>query len=288
MNLNDAQYCGEPFFSFEFYPPQTDHGEILLREAALELAELGPAFFSMTYGAGGSTRGKTVVLAYYLQGLTQVDTVCHLTCVGQSKDEVRGVLRDIELLGMRNVLALRGDPPQGKEDWQPHPDGFQYASELIEEIKHRGTQLSIGVAGFPEKHPDSPDRESDLKWMKRKIDCGADAVITQLFFDNRDYFRYVEDLRAMGVETPVIPGILPVQSVSKLRRFCDLCQARIPDAMNEELSQYENDDEACREYGVRYAVRQIAELLENGAPGVHLYCLNKSWSARRIFAELKM
>ncbi len=287
MKLRDLFNRSQPVFSFEFFPPKTDKGQADLLREADNLKALSPGFFSMTYGAGGSTRDKTVSLGHKIWRTTGVETVCHLTCVGQSKEEVRAVLREIKSLGMENVMALRGDPPKGQERWKPHPDGFHHAVELVAEAKAMG-DFSVAVAGFPETHPEAVSREADLRYLKQKVETGADVVVTQLFFDNEDFFRFEKDLRALGVTVPIVPGIMPILSAKQILRITSMSKARIPEQLNAQLAAVQEDDEAGRELGIDYAVAQIRSLLDHGVPGVHLYCLNRARSARMIFERLKL
>lgn len=285
MKLSDIFAASPPHFSFEFFPPKTDKGEESLLEHAAILKTLNPAFFSITYGAGGTTRDKTVSLGRRIKDLTGVEVVCHVTCVGQSKDEVRAVIREIKSLGLENVLALRGDPPRGEPDWTPHPEGFHYAIELVRELRARG-DFSIGVAGFPEVHPQAPSREADLAFLKQKVEAGADAVITQLFFDNEYFYRFDRDLKAMGVTAAIVPGIMPLLSAAQIRRITTLSSARIPDPLDRDLTAAAGNAEAERELGIAYAAEQIRELLNFGVPGVHIYCLNRSEAPLEIFRRL--
>lgn len=287
MKLRDIYRGTPPIFSFEFFPPKTDRAEVALFRTAEELKPLNPAFFSMTYGAGGSTRGKTVALSRELKTRSGIETVCHLTCVGQSRAEIWAVIEEIKGLGMENVMALRGDPPRGQTDWAPHPEGFRHASELVEELKRHG-DFSIAVAGFPEMHPDSKNRDEDLGFLKEKIDKGADVVITQLFFRNEDYWAFVRDLRALGVTVPIVPGVMPILSLEQVRRFCATCGARLPQQIEEHLEKIVDDEIETEAYCAEVAARQIGELLDGGAPGVHIYCLNRSALAIRIFRRLRL
>ncbi len=271
--------------SVEFFPPKTDKGEESLFSEIEIIKTLNPAFCSVTYGAGGSTREKTVDLVDRLHRDCKLELMCHLTVVGQSKDEARAVLRKLKQNGIENLLALGGDPPQGMADWRPHPDGFQHAAELVREAIMMGG-FSVAVAGFPEVHPRATSRASDLKYLKEKVDAGAGAIITQLFFDNEDYYRFVEDLRRMNVTVPIIPGILPVLSAPQVRRFTSLCRAKIPAALEIELAKVEDDEESAIRAGIDYATRQCEALIKFGAPGLHFYSLNKSQSLRAICENL--
>jgi methylenetetrahydrofolate reductase (NADPH) len=271
--------------SVEFFPPKTDKGEENLFSEIEVIKTLKPAFCSVTYGAGGSTREKTVDLVSRIHRQVQLEVMCHLTVVGQSKDEARSVLVNLKQKGIENLLALGGDPPQGTVDWQPHPDGFHYAVELVREAVMMGG-FSIAVAGFPEVHPRAASRASDLKHLKEKVEAGAVAIITQLFFDNDDYYRFVEDLRRLGVTTPIVPGVLPILSAPQVRRFTALCQAKIPARLERRLAEVENNDEAAVEVGIEYATRQCEELIKFGVPGLHFYSLNKCRSLRAICKNL--
>jgi methylenetetrahydrofolate reductase (NADPH) len=213
--------------------------------------------------------------------------MCHLTVVGQSKDEVIAVLERLKANGIENMIALAGDPPHGELDWKPCPDGFQYSTELVEAATAY-KWFSIAVAGFPEVHPRAESRKADLRYLKQKVDAGADVVITQLFFDNDDYYRYVEDVRRLGVEVPIVPGILPIQSTAQARRFTALCGSRIPRRLEALLQKVENDDPAAVDLGIEYATEQCEGLLGFGVPGIHFYCLNKSHSCKAVFQNLSL
>lgn len=271
--------------SVEFFPPKTEKGEENLFSEIELLKRINPAFCSVTYGAGGSTREKTVDLVDTIHSGCGLEVMCHLTVVGQSKDEARAVLRKLRTHGIENILALGGDPPQGMTDWRPHPDGFHHAIELVREAVAMGS-FSVAVAGFPEIHPRAVSREADLRFLKEKVDAGADAIITQLFFDNRDFYRFSDDLRKLGVTVPIIPGILPLQSASQVRRFTSLCCAKIPGKLERELVKVENDDDAAVALGIEYATRQCEELVNFGVPGLHFYTLNKSLSVLAIHENL--
>jgi methylenetetrahydrofolate reductase (NADPH) len=274
-------------FSVEFFPPKTDKGDEALFKEIAALKSLNPAFCSVTYGAGGSTRNKTVDLVDRIHRECGFEVMCHLTVVGQSKDEVRSVLARLKDLGIQNVIALSGDPPQGVTDWKPHPDGFRHSIELVREAAAHKV-FSIAVAGFPEIHPRSESRDLDLKYLKEKVEAGADVVITQLFFDNDEYFRYVEDLRKLGVKVPIVPGLLPVLSAPQVRRFTALCGARIPARLERALEKVENDEEGAIKLGIDFATEQCEGLLAFGVPGIHFYSLNKSRSVKAIFANLRL
>jgi methylenetetrahydrofolate reductase (NADPH) len=273
--------------SVEFFPPKTDKGEEnLFREIEI-IKRLKPAFCSVTYGAGGSTREKTVGLVDRIHRECALEVMCHLTVVGQSKDEARAVLKTLKQKSIENVLALGGDPPQWMDGWTPHPDGFHHAVELVREAKAVGG-FSIAVAGFPEIHPRAESRASDLKFLKEKVDAGAVAIITQLFFDNADFYRFVEDLRKLGVTVPIVPGILPILSAPQVRRFTTLCGSKIPPRLEHKLAKVENDDDAAVEVGIEYATKQCEDLIKSGVPGIHFYSLNKSHSLQAICKNLSL
>lgn len=285
MKLRDIYARPGLTFSFEFFPPKTDKGDADLFREVEVLKTLQPGFCSVTYGAGGSTREKTVDLVNRLHREFGLEVMCHLTVVGQSQNEVRAVLEKLKAHGIENIIALAGDPPRGQTDWTPHPDGFQYSTELVAEaVTHNW--FSIAVAGFPEVHPRAESREADLRYLKKKVDAGADVVITQLFFDNDDYYRYVEDVRRLGVKVPIVPGLLPIQSTAQTRRFTALCGSRIPPRLETLLAKVENDETAALELGIEYASRQCEDLLSFGVPGIHFYSLNRSLSVKAILENL--
>jgi methylenetetrahydrofolate reductase (NADPH) len=211
--------------------------------------------------------------------------MCHLTVVGQSKDEARAILDQLEHKGIENLLALGGDPPQGASEWKPHPDGFHHAVELVREAKSRGV-FAVAVAGFPEVHPRAVNRAADMRYLKEKVDAGAVAIITQLFFDNEDYFRFVEDARKLGIAIPIVPGILPILSVPQIRRFVSLCGSKIPAKLETQLRKVEDDDGGALEMGIEYASRQCEELRRFNVPGFHFYSLNKSFSVMAVCKNL--
>lgn len=271
--------------SVEFFAPKTDKGDENLFGEITLIRQAHPSFYSVTYGAGGSTRDKTVDLVGRIRRQFGLDVMGHLTVVGQSKDEARAVLDAFKQRGIENILALGGDPPQGTTDWRPHPDGFHYAVELVREAVARGG-FCIAVAGFPEVHPRAVSRAADLGYLKEKVEAGADFIITQLFFDNDDYYRYVEEVRRLGVKVPIVPGVLPILSAPQVRRFTALCKAKIPPQLDAVLTKVEQDDGAAVEAGIEYATRQCERLIQFGVPGLHFYSLNKSYSLLAICKNL--
>ena len=276
-----------PSFSFEFFPPKTEEGERNLRATLSDLREFEPNFVSVTYGAGGSTRERTVELTKWIKQELGMEAMAHLTCVGASIDEVSRVLDEIAAAGIDNVLALRGDPPRGQTEWTPHPEGLHYSTELVNLIRAR-YPLAIGAACFPEIHPSAPDLAHDLRFLKEKVDAGASFLITQLFFDNELYFNFVDEARAIGIEVPILPGIMPITDVKQIKTITGLCGATIPPALLEALEARAEDRDAVLELGVSYATLQCAELLARGAPGIHFCTLNRSPATRAILSALKL
>ena len=266
----------EKTFSLELYPPKTESGYQQLRVTINELAALTPDFFSCTYGAGGGSREKTFDIVEHIQERYQIPAVAHLTCVCHTKKEITEILTTIKHRGICNVLALRGDPPKDNPQWQPKSNNFHYSSELCHGIRNLfGQHFSIGVAGFPEGHVLCPNREKDAQFLKLKIDNGADYVITQLFFNNQDYYDYVTRLRTIGVTARIIPGILPITDYQSLLKFCALCGASIPEEVQKIFEPIAHDKERMLQAGIHFAIRQCRELLDNGAAGLHFYALNK-------------
>ncbi len=285
MKLADLYARSGLTLSVEFFPPKTDKGEENLFNEIEIIKRLNPGFCSVTYGAGGSTREKTVDLVDTIHSGCGIEVMCHLTVIGQSKAEARAILKNLRDKGIENILALGGDPPQGMADWRPHPDGFQHAIELVREALAMGG-FSVAVAGFPEVHPRAVSREADLKYLKEKVDAGAAAIITQLFFENDDFFRFADDLRKLGVTVPIVPGILPILSSGQVRRFTSLCGSKIPAALEQQLSTVETDDDGAIELGIEYATRQCEGLIGYGVRGLHFYSLNKAYSVQAIWKNL--
>jgi methylenetetrahydrofolate reductase (NADPH) len=279
--------ASRPVVSFEFFPPKTDEGDRNLLERQIPaLFQARPDFCSVTYGAGGSTRDKTLMIVDRIQRQHGLTALAHLTCVGHTREQVGELLEKIRGLGCQNILALRGDPP-GSGDFRPAPGGFEYAAQLVRFIREAG-QFSIGVAGFPEGHIACKDgKHADWRHLKGKVDAGADFVLTQLFFDNADYFEFRDYVAGqMGVRVPLVPGIVPILSAGQITKFTQLCGAKIPPALRARLDQLADNDEAAAEFGIEYATRQCAELLRAGVPGLHFYTLNKSRSTVQVLKNL--
>lgn len=276
-----------PVFSFEFFPPKTDEGERSLREALAALKELEPDFASVTYGAGGSGNDRTLNVTKWLKAELGIEAMAHLTCVGQSVDDVRARLSELQAAGIENVLALRGDAPKGELDWKPAADGLEHAADLATLIK-REYGMGVGAACFPEVHPQALDPLSDLQHLKAKVDSGARFLITQLFFDNEYYFRFVDAARFAGIEVPIIPGVMPITNAKQIQTITTLSGAALPPALLRELERRADNPESVAELGVAYATLQCAELLAGGAPGIHFYTLNRSPATRAILSALKL
>jgi methylenetetrahydrofolate reductase (NADPH) len=289
--LRFAAERGEPTFSFEFFPPRDEAGVAALFESLKALRPLAPTFISVTWGAGGSTSGKTLEMVSRIKRETEIEAMAHLTCVGVSRAELTTHLEVICDAGIGNVLALRGDPPRGQRTFAAHAEGLKYGSELVQLTREVGTRkgidLCVGGACYPEGHPENRDLASDLRNCKIKVEAGAEFLITQLFFDNRRYFDFVGRARAAGITVPIVPGIMPVTNVAQIERFTALCGAHIPQGLQAALRARRDDPEAALQLGVAYAALQCADLLRNGAPGVHFYTLNRSTATRAILAALR-
>jgi methylenetetrahydrofolate reductase (NADPH) len=279
----------QPVISFEFFPPKTPEGDRNLLEKTLPaLIQTGPDYCSVTYGAGGSTRDKTLMIVDRIQKQHHLTAVAHLTCVNSTREQIRDLLAQIRSLGVQNVLALRGDPPGGGE-FVPTPGGFEFSNQLVEFIRQQDG-LCIGVAGFPEGHIACKEgKHVDWRHLKAKIDAGADFVITQLFFDNSDFYLFRDEMvRKHGVKIPLVPGIVPIVSGTQIKKFTALCGARIPAELGVRLDELGEDDAAVLEFGIEYAAHQCEELLKNGAPGIHFYTLNKAHSTVEVLKRLAL
>ena len=274
-------------FAFEFFPPKDEKSADALLRTVERLKHVDPAYVSVTWGAGGSTRRKTLDVVQMVKSRFGLESMAHLTCVGASRADLDAVLDDIESRGIENVLALRGDPPKGDTEFKPHPDGFRNAVDLVARIKSRWN-FSIGVAGYPEGHIESSSLETDLDHLKRKVDAGADFVVTQLFFNNEDFFRFLERARAAGITVPILPGIMPITNVSQIKRFTEICGVKIPKPLLDRLEPIMDDREAVIAEGIDYSTRQCTELLEQGAKGIHFYTLNMSRSSKTILENLRL
>jgi methylenetetrahydrofolate reductase (NADPH) len=278
---------GEPTFSFEFFPPKTEEGDRNLRQTLEDLRAFDPDFVSVTYGAGGSTRDRTVELTKWIKQDLGIEAMAHLSCVGTTREELLTILDGIRSAGIDNVLALRGDPPRGETEWKPHPGGLHYSTELAALISG-AYPFSIGAACFPEVHPEARDLAHDLQFLREKLASGATFLITQLFFDNELYFNFVEEARAVGIEVPIIPGIMPITDLKQIKTITGMCGATIPEPLLQALEWRTGDPDAVLQLGVAYATLQCAELLARGAPGIHFYTLNRSPATRAIVSALQL
>jgi len=283
MDMLTKLYAPEPTLSCEYFPPKSPAGWGTLYATLAAAQELSLDFASVTYGAGGSTRRKTLSLVERLQNELTIDAMAHLTCVGHSRDELDGILSQMKEDNIPAVMALRGDPPKGSTHFEPHPDGFSYANELIEFIRSR-YDFKIGCACYPEGHVESANVQQDIDFLKLKQECGADFTVTQLFFDNEDFYRFRDAARAAGVTMPILAGIMPVTAVKQLKRFQTLCGCSIPSKLSTLLTA--DSETSIVERGIAYGVEQVQDLLDNDIEGIHLYTLNKSYSSAAIIAEL--
>jgi methylenetetrahydrofolate reductase (NADPH) len=275
-----------PLRSLEFFPPKDDEGVANLRATAVALKRIAPDFVSVTYGAGGTTRERTAQVSALLKDELGFTVMPHLTCVGHSRAELHTIADRLHAGGFRNIMTLRGDPPKGETAFTPAPDGLRYASDLVALLKARHPDFCLGVAGYPEKHPEAPSLEADLAHLKHKVDAGAAFITTQLFFDNAVYYRFAGKCRAAGITVPIVPGIMPVLSVKQIQRFTALCGAVLPAKLLARLEAAGDQPDIVETLGIDWALAQIRDLLANGAPGYHLYILNRAKSALALAAGL--
>ena len=286
MRVDDILARPGPTFSVEFFPPKTEEGAEQLFATARSLRELGPDFVSVTYGAGGSTRDGTVEITRALKDDVGLETMAHLSCVGETKEGLAATLDRIAEAGVENVFALRGDPPRGETDFVQPEGGLGSAAELTGFISSRWN-FTVGGACFPEVHPEAPDLDTDLDYLKTKVDAGASFLITQLFFDNAVYFDFLAAARARGIDVPILAGVIPVASFAQTKRICDLCDASIPPRLEAAFVAAEGDEQAEFELGIAFAAQQCAELLLRGAPGIHFYALNRAPATRAVLGALQ-
>jgi methylenetetrahydrofolate reductase (NADPH) len=282
--LKSKPFC----LSIEIFPPKSTDADLTLWENLERLMPYGPAFVSCTYGAGGSTRNRTVELCREIRTRSDVPATAHFTCVGSTIDELTDWLSQAKEAGIQNFMALRGDPPRGQEGFRPVDGGLRYANELVALIRKTLPEAGIGVAGYPEKHPEAPSSDIDLANLKRKVDAGADAVFTQLFFDNPSYLRFRDRCRAAGIKAPIIPGIMPITEFARIKRITQMCGAVIPESLASRLEAVQDDVDAQFEIGVEFAIDQCRELCEAGVQGIHFYALNRSPACERILNALDL
>lgn len=286
MKIIDKLLSQQPSFSFEFFPPRDEPGMEQLFRTVAELGRYEPTYVSVTWGAGGSTRRLTLDLVCRIKAEARIETMAHLTCVGATRGDIAQALDHMQQAGIHNVLPLRGDPPRGESDFVRPEGGFGHASELIEFI--RGSyDFCLAGACYPEKHPEAADFNTDLDNLRRKADAGIDFLITQLFFDEKDYFSFVERARALGIHQPILPGIMPITNFSQIQRLTAMCGARIPNELVLRLKSANDDPAKVRQIGVEHATRQCRALLDGGAPGIHFYTLNRSPATVQILEALR-
>ncbi|MFO0838523.1 MAG: methylenetetrahydrofolate reductase [NAD(P)H] [Phycisphaerae bacterium] len=286
MRIRELLSCGKPSISFEFFPPKDDAGLAALEASLAALRDLRPTYVSVTYGAGGSTRARTIELVTRMRKQYGIEAMAHLTCVGASRDEIGEILGRLSVAGIDNVLALRGDPPQGQAGFTPHPEGFAHACDLAA-FARAHFRFCLGGACYPEKHVEAASVQSDLDACEAKVAAGCEFLITQLFFDNQFYYDFVARARARGIGVPIIPGIMPITNVAQIERFTKMCGATIPPLLMEELRRIQDQPDDVLSLGVAHATAQVLDLLQRGAPGVHFYTLNKSRATRMILSAIR-
>ncbi len=288
LRIGDIYRPGNFGLSIEIFPPKTAEGDAALLQTLKRLAVYAPAFFSCTYGAGGSTQNRTMDWCLQIQNTFETTATSHFTCVGSTREELRAWLEDAVAKGIKNIMALRGDPPQGQQNFQAAEGGLRYANELVALIREHHPELGIGVAGYPEKHQECLDAETDLLNLKRKVDAGADAVFTQLFYENANFFRFRESYEKAGLHVPLIPGIMPITEFARMQRITAMCGAVFPAELAGRLEAVQDDKQAQYKIGVEHAIAQCRELIAQGVPGIHFYVLNKSPACEEILSGLDM
>jgi methylenetetrahydrofolate reductase (NADPH) len=286
VSIQDAYENGRFGLSFELFPPKTPESEAMMWRTVDDLMAFEPAMITCTYGAGGSTRGTTLEVIEGVRSRHAVPVASHLTCVGSSVDELRGYLCEARDRGVAAIVALRGDPPKGETSFTPMDDGLRYASELVSLIRSEFPEFGILVAGYPEVHQEASNADADLENLKRKCDAGGDVVVTQLFYDNADFFRFRDRCDAIGITQPIVPGVMPVTNYAQVRRIASLCKARLPDDFTRGFEAAGADEAAQFEAGVEFAARQVQGLLDGGVPGIHFYVLNKSPATVRVLRQV--
>ena len=286
MKITDILKQNAPTFSLEFFPPKTDTGLKNLYETLEDTRSLSPGFVSVTYGAGGTTRNKTLEIVKQIQQNFKIETMMHLTCIAHSNTELREILNELQKLNIENVIALRGDVPQTDKFSSSTKNQLTHAIELTQLI-HENYPFCVAVAGYPEGHPETPDKKRDQKYLIEKIQAGADFVITQLFFNNEDFFKFQENLRNAKVKVPIVPGIMPITNIAQIERFTKMCGATLPKKLKQSLDSVKNDPQAVIQKGIEYATLQCEQLLKSGVPGIHFYTLNQSQSTKKIIQNLR-
>lgn len=288
MKLSAAYGPGRFGLSFELFPPKTPQGVASLFEHVTRLVEFRPSLITCTYGAGGSSQETTLEIVSRVHREFQLPVATHLTCVGRTIDQIREYLATAQAEGIENVVALRGDPPRGDTTFRPVPGGFRYANELVGMIRSEFPDFGVAVAGYPEKHPEAPSLQADLASLKRKVDAGADVVVTQLFYDNEDFLRFRDQCAALGIAVPIIPGVMPVTSLAKIQRFTSFCGAKLPPEFVSRLEAVGDDEDAEMDLGVEFAIEQVRALIDAGVPGIHFYVMNRSEAVARVLAGVSI
>lgn len=286
MRIKEIYQPGDFGLSIEIFPPQTPKGDQSLRETLKRLAVYRPAFFSCTYGAGGSTQSRTLDWCVEIQETFQTPATSHFTCVGATREDLLAWLTQAQAKGIQNIMALRGDPPKGETTFQAVEGGLQYANELVELIRETYPHMGIGVAGYPEKHQECSDAQTDLRNLKRKVEAGADAVFTQLFYENANFFQFRDCYEEAGISVPLIPGIMPITEFARIKRITAMCGAVFPEELASRLEAVQDDKKAQYQIGVDHAIKQCEELIAQGVPGIHFYVLNKSKACEEILGAL--
>jgi len=286
MKFPDFYASGDPVVSFELFPPQSDLGLATLEERLPKLIALQPSFLTVTYGALGTTRDRTLQVVSKIRNTYGKEVAHHLTCVGSTREEIAQLLHDIRKENIENIVALRGDPPQGETEFKPLKGGYQYGNELVEHIQKFGG-FGIAVAGYPEKHIEAPDFETDLNHLKRKVDAGADLIITQLFYENRFFYEFVERCRAVGIKKPIVPGLLPILNGEQIKRITRICGSTIPTELLRKLTQAGDDQKKVHEIGICHTVSQAQDLLAHGVAGIHFYVLNQYFHIAEIMERIQ-
>ncbi len=286
MSITQAYRTGHFGLSFELFPPKTPESEAVMWKTVDELIAFEPSLITCTYGAGGSTRGTTLGVLKGLRDRHSIPVASHLTCVGSRVDDLRGYLEEAQRIGVTAIVALRGDPPQGETSFTPVEGGLRYASELVEFIKREFPDFDILVAGYPETHHEAISPQADLENLHRKCEAGGDVIVTQIFYDNNDFFRFCDRCVALGIQTPIVPGVMPVTNYAQIRRIAGLCKARLPEAFTSAFEAAGNDEADQFEAGVEFAARQVEELVAHGVPGIHFYVLNKSPATVRVLQHV--
>jgi len=288
MSILQAYGTGKFALSFELFPPKTPAGELEMFRHLEQLMPFRPSYVTCTYGAGGSTRDKTLDIVTQVRRRFGVPVASHLTCVGSTVDELRGYLTEAAERGVDHIVALRGDPPRGETNFRPVEGGLRYASELVNLVRSEFGQFGIAVAGYPETHQEAVSPQADLENLRRKVDAGGDIVITQLFYRNDDFFRFRARCLELGIRAPIVPGILPVTNLAQIQRITSMCGAHLPAELSEALSAAEDDVDRQFEAGIAFAIRQVQELVDSGIPGVHFYVLNKSTATTAVLRGVSL